>query len=163
MKIGVISDTHNFINDRITYYLRDCDEIWHAGDFGSMTIADELEKAAPLAGVYGNIDDREIRQKFPEDLRLAREGFQIRITHIGGRPGKYEPRMKKEFREAPPDIFVTGHSHVLKVQRDKNYGFLYINPGAAGHSGFHKKRTLLLMEISKRKISGLRVVELGNR
>ncbi len=163
MKIGLISDTHGYMDNRIKELLQDRDEIWHAGDFGNYEVVTELEDVAPVKGVYGNIDGQDIRHKFPEDSRFRCNGMDIFMTHIGGYPGKYDKRVKDLVREKPPDIFICGHSHILKVMRDKNLNLLHINPGAAGKTGFHKERTLMLIEIASSKIQDLRVVNLGKR
>lgn len=162
MKIGLISDTHGYMDDRIKEHLKDRDEIWHAGDFGR-GVANPLEQIAPLKGVYGNIDEQAIRQEFPEHKRFQCEGFDVWMTHIGGYPGKYEKHIREDIKTNPPDIFICGHSHILKVMRDKQLGLLHINPGAAGQTGFHKKRTLILMELENKSFKDLKVVELGKR
>lgn len=163
MKIGLISDTHSYIDNRIKQYLKDRDEIWHAGDFGDQNVADELKSVAPLRGVYGNIDGKDIRNAFPEHLRFEKEGLDIWITHIGGYPGKYDSRIREDIRHNPPDVFICGHSHILKVMKDHELNLLHINPGAAGKNGFHQKRTLLLLELKDREVNDLKVVELGKR
>lgn len=163
MKIGLISDTHSYMDDRIKSHLGDRDEIWHAGDFGNLEVIRELEAIAPLKGVFGNIDGQMIRREMPEDKRFTCEGMDIWMTHIGGYPGKYNKRVKPLIEENPPDVFICGHSHILKVMPDKKNNLLHINPGAAGNTGFHKQRTLMLMEIAEGQVQDLRVVELGKR
>lgn len=163
MNIGILSDTHGYMDNRILSYLQECEEIWHIGDFGDMSVIEELDKIAPLRGVYGNVDGQAIRQRFPEHERFNIAGFDVWMTHIGGYPGKYEPHIRKSIQENPPDIFLSGHSHILKVKRDNNLDLLHLNPGAAGNTGFHKQRTLLLMQLAERAIKDLRVVELGKR
>jgi putative phosphoesterase len=163
-KIGLLSDTHGYLDERILHFLSGCDEIWHAGDFGGgFSVAEGLEKIAPLKAVYGNIDGADIRSSFPEVMRFECEGMKILMIHIAGSPGKYFPNVRHHIEENRPDVFVCGHSHIIKVMRDPKYNFLYINPGAAGKHGFHKVRTLLLFEIDKGKIAGFKVIELGPR
>ena len=162
-KIGIISDTHGYLDDRIIHFLSDRDEIWHAGDWGGIEVSDKLAANAPLQGVYGNIDGREIRLTYPKILRFNCEGVNVFMTHIGGYPGKYSPDIREELKFNPPNLFICGHSHIVKVVRDPKLGLLHINPGAAGRSGFHQVRTLVLMDIEGSQIKNLRVVELGKR
>ena len=163
MKIGLLSDTHSYLDERILHHLSTCDEIWHAGDFGSLEVSDTLANLKPLRGVYGNIDDQSIRQIHPKVNRFTIEGLDILMTHIGGYPGKYHPDIRNEIKQNPPGLFITGHSHILKVMPDKTLNLLHLNPGAAGIHGFHKVRTMMLFEINAGKIANLRVVELGKR
>jgi len=163
MKIGLISDTHSYMDDRIKAHLQDRDEIWHAGDFGEIGVAEQLEGIAPIRGVFGNIDGQTVRSRFPEDERFHCKGLDIWMTHIGGYPGKYEKRVRQAIRQNPPDLFICGHSHILKVVRDQALNLLHINPGAAGKTGFHKQRTLILFAIREGSIQDLQVVELGKR
>ena len=163
MKIGILSDTHSYIDDRILAYLRDRDEIWHIGDFGHYEVVAQLQQIAPLKGVYGNIDGQAIRQEFAQHERFERAGLDVWMTHIGGYPGKYERHIRDAIHQEPPDLFLSGHSHILKVVRDQKLNLMHLNPGAAGKTGFHKERTLLLMELVDRQIRDLRVVELGKR
>jgi uncharacterized protein len=162
-KIGIISDTHGYLDERILHYLGDRDEIWHAGDWGGIEVSDRLTAIAPVKGVYGNIDGREIRLTYPKDLRFNLEGLEVFMTHIGGYPGKYAPDIRSELKIHPPGLFICGHSHIVKVVRDPKLGFLHINPGAAGKSGFHHVRTMVLMDIEAGKMQNLKVVELGKR
>jgi len=162
-KIGIISDTHGYIDERILYFLSDRDEIWHGGDWGTIEVSDKLSKTCPVRGVYGNIDGQELRLTYPEVAKFTCEGLKILIVHIGGYPGHYSQLARKEIMDFKPDIFISGHSHITKVMRDKTYNLLHINPGAAGISGFHKVRTLILLEIDGKEIKNVRVVELGNR
>ena len=148
------------MDDRILHHLQGCDEIWHAGDWGTLAVADQLRQIAPVVGVYGNVDGGVLRRDFPEHQHFEREGHRIWMTHIGGYPGRYDRRVREEIQRTPPDIFVDGHSHILKVMPDKKLGLLHINPGAAGLQGFHKKRTLVLMELLPQGPQNLRVVEL---
>lgn len=163
MRIGLISDTHSYIDERIVHHLKDCDEIWHAGDVGDVAVAKKLAKVAPLRGVYGNIDGQEVRSYLPENQHFIVEGFTVWMTHITGRPGRYAPPVRKQLAFKAPDILVGGHSHILQVQRDEKYGNLYLNPGAAGRHGFHKKRSLLLFTLKDKKLSEMQAVELGPR
>ncbi len=162
-KIGIISDTHGYLDDRIIHFLSDRDEIWHAGDWGRIEVSDKLAAIAPIKGVYGNIDGREIRLTYPKTLRFNCEGVNVFMTHIGGYPGKYDPHIREELKSNPPNLFICGHSHIAKVIRDPKLGLLHINPGAAGRSGFHQVRTLVLLEIEGFQMKNLRVVELGSR
>lgn len=159
-KILLLSDTHGHIDERILYYAQQADEIWHAGDIGSLNITDQLKAIKPLKGVYGNIDNAEIRKEFPLNNRFMCEEVDVWITHIGGYPGRYSPAIKNEIKQNPPKLFISGHSHILKVMNDKNLNLLHMNPGAAGKQGFHKKRTMLRFQIDAKNIAGLEVIEL---
>lgn len=160
-KILLLSDTHSHIDDRILHYAGEADEIWHAGDIGESRITDELKKINPLKAVFGNIDGTEIRKEFPLNQRFTCEEVDVWITHIGGYPGKYAPPIREQIKQNPPKLFISGHSHILKVMNDKNLGLLHMNPGAAGKQGFHKKRTMLRFKIEKKNIFDLEVIELG--
>lgn len=159
-KIGLLSDTHNYWDEKYIKYFNDCDEVWHAGDIGSMLLATKFEHFKPFKAVYGNIDDTETRSAFPEFLRFTCEGVDVLITHIGGYPGKYDPRVKNILAIDPPQLFICGHSHILKVMFDKKYNCLTMNPGAAGKYGFHKIRTLIRFIIDNNNIKDLEVIEL---
>lgn len=161
-KIGLISDTHSYLDDAVFKHFDGVDEIWHAGDFGD-DVADRLAGFKPLKGVYGNIDGKEIRAQFPEHLRFSCEQVDVWMTHIGGYPGKYAPNIRSEIYTKPPELFITGHSHILKVMFDPKIQCLHINPGAAGKSGWHKVKTLIRFCISDEKIHTLEVIEMGNR
>lgn len=163
MKIGLLSDTHSFLDEKILHLFKDRDEIWHAGDFGSREVIDRLQAIKPLRGVYGNIDDPEIRRQFPLNLIWSVGNFKICMTHIAGYPGKYTARVKKLLEEGPVDLFICGHSHILKIMKDEKLGHLHINPGACGHEGFHSVRTMVRFEILGKKITNLDVIELGVR
>ena len=163
MKVGLISDTHGYLDKKVFDYFAGCDEVWHAGDIGSGAVADELEKFKPLKAVYGNIDDPAMQRRYPEDLWFTCERSTIWITHIAGAPPNYNSRIKKLLAEKKPDILICGHSHILKVMHDKNYDMLFLNPGAAGNQGFHYMKTLLRFDISGKKISNMEVIELGKR
>lgn len=161
-RIGLISDTHSNLDDAVFKHFENCDEIWHAGDFGTIELADKLAAFKPLKGVYGNIDDKDVRAVYPEHLRFKCEDVDVWITHIGGYPGKYAPAVKKEIYLNPPKLFITGHSHILKVKFDKSIGCLHLNPGAAGKQGWHKVQTLMRFNIDGDKIKDLQVIELAN-
>ena len=160
-KILLLSDTHSYIDDRILEYAKNADEIWHAGDFGNLEVIDELKKVGKLRGVFGNIDDAKIRAEFPEIAIFECEKVKIFMIHIGGYPHKYAPRVKEKLKEEKPQIFISGHSHILKVMYDKELEILHLNPGAAGKHGWHKMRTMLRFEINGEKIENLEVIELG--
>ncbi len=164
MKIGLLSDTHGFLDPAVFRHFDACDEIWHAGDIGSGHVLDQLAAFRPLRAVYGNIDDRGIRLRTPENLWFEAGGFRIWMTHIGGAPPRYNPAVRPRLAAGETDIFICGHSHILRVVKDPAFhNLLYLNPGAAGIHGFHKVRTLLRFEISDRKIRNMEVVELGPR
>lgn len=158
-KILLISDTHGYIDQRIIQYAKQSDETWHAGDIGELKVTDELKKVTTLRAVHGNIDNNKIRAEYPENLRFQIEEMKIWITHIGGYPNKYNQRIRQEIYTNPPDIFICGHSHILKVINDKNLDCLHINPGAIGKHGFHQVRTMIRFEIMKSKIQNLEVIE----
>ncbi len=159
-KIGLLSDTHSFLDDAIFKYFDACDEIWHAGDFGNIDLADKLAAFKPLRGVYGNIDGQDLRTVYPEHLRFKCEELDVWMTHIGGYPGKYSPLVKPEIYANPPGLFICGHSHILKVMYDKKINCMHMNPGAAGKQGWHKVRTLLRFSVVDEKIANLEVIEL---
>ncbi|MBD1396330.1 metallophosphoesterase family protein [Pontibacter sp. JH31] len=164
MKIGLLSDTHDYLDEQILRYLSDRDEIWHAGDFGTARVAEQLRAVAPLRGVFGNIDGQDIRQLYPKVLRFEVEGLDVMMTHIGGYPVKYHPDVRHEIRSNPPQLYITGHSHILKIMPDKSLGnLLHINPGAAGKHGFHKVRTMVRFAIEQGQVRDLQVIELGKR
>jgi len=158
-KILLLSDTHSHIDDRILKHVKNADEVWHAGDIGDLKVTDTIKKLKPLRAVYGNIDDAKARTEFPLDNRFICEGVDVWITHIGGYPGKYNQRVIAAIYANPPKLFITGHSHILKVMTDKKTGLLHMNPGAAGKHGFHKVRTMLRFTIDNGKIDNLEVIE----
>ena len=162
-KILLLSDTHGHMDERILKYAREADEVWHAGDIGTLQVADALKDIAPLRAVFGNIDGHKIRQEYPLDARFRCEEVDVWITHIGGYPGRYERRVREKLQTHAPGLFISGHSHILKVMSDKKHQLLHMNPGAAGKQGFHKVRTMLRFRIEGAKIEGLEVVELGKR
>jgi uncharacterized protein len=163
MKIGLMSDTHSFLDEKIFEYFKDVDEIWHAGDFGTEGVADALEKFKPMRGVYGNIDNQALRARFPENLRWNAEGMDVWMTHIGGYPHKYPARIRDVLKTNPPNLFICGHSHILKIMPDRDFNLLHINPGACGNEGWHKMKTLVRFSIENGKIQNMDVVELGLR
>ena len=162
-KVGILSDTHSHIDDRILHHLQGVDEIWHAGDIGQLDVTDSLARIAPVRAVYGNIDCHLVRATFPEWQRIDVAGLSVHMVHIGGRPGRYAAGIRQHLSLERPDVFICGHSHLLRVERDESWGGLYINPGAAGLHGMHKTRTILSLEFSASKISQMKVVELGPR
>ena len=163
IKILLLSDTHSHIDDTIVKYVNQADEVWHAGDIGSLVVTDTIKSLKPLRAVFGNIDDDKARMEFPLNNRFRCEGVDVWITHIGGYPGKYNQAIREELRANPPKIFICGHSHILKVQFDKSLNLLHMNPGAAGVSGFHQIRTMLRFEIDGDKIQSLEIVEIGKK
>ena len=158
-KILLISDTHGYIDEKIIKYANQVDEIWHAGDIGDISVTDTLKTIKPLKAVYGNIDDQKIRSEFPLHNRFFCEKVDVWITHIGGYPKKYNPKIIDKLRSNPPDLFICGHSHILKVINDKELNLLHINPGAIGKHGLHNVRTMIQFEISGDKIENLSIVE----
>ena len=163
IKILLISDTHSHIDDVILKYVNLADEVWHAGDIGSLIVTDKIKTLKPLRAVFGNIDDAEARKEFPLNNRFMCEDVDVWITHIGGYPDKYNVNVRDEIRQNPPKLFICGHSHILKVQFDKKLNLLHMNPGAAGKHGFHQMRTMLRFEIDKDKIQNLEVIEIGKK
>ena len=159
-KILLLSDTHSHLDKAMLKYINQADEVWHAGDIGDVKVTDEIKKLKPLRAVYGNIDDALIRSEFPLHNRFFCEEIDVWITHIGGYPGRYTPSVKESLNNNPPKLFITGHSHILKVINDKKLGLLHMNPGAAGIHGFHQVRTMLRFEIHKDKIQKLEVIEI---
>lgn len=162
-KIGLLSDTHGYLDPGIFRYFEKCDEIWHAGDFGSLELANQLDSFKPVRGVYGNIDGQDIRAVYPELLRFNCEGLDVVMLHIGGYPGRYQPKAKAIMLNDPPDVFISGHSHIVKVMYDKKVECLHLNPGAAGKQGWHKVRTLLRFDIIDARAKNLELIELGKR
>ncbi len=162
-KILLLSDTHGHMDERILKYAEEADEVWHAGDIGTTTLAMRLQKVKPLKAVFGNIDGAEVRKEFPLNNRFMCEEVDVWITHIGGYPGRYSPAVKEEIKANPPRMFISGHSHILKVMNDKKLGVLHMNPGAAGKQGFHQMRTMLRFVIDGKEIKDLEVIELGKK
>jgi len=162
-KIGLLSDTHGFLDENILDFFNECDEVWHAGDIGKIEVADKISKSKKLKAVYGNIDGAEIRSMLPLDAKFNVENVSVWITHIGGYPNRYDKRVKDQLTKQPPKLFISGHSHILKVMFDKKLNLLHMNPGAAGKHGFHQVRTMLRFEIDNGKIQNLEVIELAKR
>jgi uncharacterized protein len=158
-KILLLSDTHGFIDEKVLKYVRQADEVWHAGDIGDLIVTDEIKKIKPLRAVYGNIDNAHARLEFPLHNRFLCEDVDVLITHIGGYPGKYSMSIREELQNNTPNLFICGHSHILKVQYDKQLHLLHMNPGAAGISGFHQVRTMLRFEIRGKSIENLEIIE----
>lgn len=164
MKIGLLSDTHSFLDNKVFDYFKEVDEIWHAGDVGDAEVINQLEKYKTVRAVYGNIDDKNIISRYPEDNWFDCEGTIVWMTHIAGAPPNYNPRIKKVLQEKIPGLLICGHSHILKVVKDKTYqNMVYINPGAAGNHGFHHMKTILRFEILNKEIKNMEVIELGKR
>ena len=159
-RIGILSDTHGWWDDRYLLHFADCDEIWHAGDIGSPLIIDRLEEHCPVRAVCGNVDGRELSLRFDDVLWFRVEECNVLMTHIGGYPGKYAPDVRREIYERKPDLFVAGHSHILKVQFDPVYQLLAVNPGAAGIYGFHKFRTALRLTIDGEDMRDMEILEI---
>lgn len=162
-QIGLLSDTHSYWDERFNQYFADCDEIWHAGDIGSLEVIERLNKICPVRAVYGNIDGQNIRTVFPEVNRFTIENTTVLMKHIGGYPGKYDKSVKHLLLEEPPQLFISGHSHILKVLFDKKLNLLHINPGAAGKYGFHTIRTIVRFKIDNGNFTDLEVIELSDK
>ncbi len=159
-RIGLLADTHWHMDERIIHHLAGCDEIWHAGDIGDLSVTDTLSNMAPLRAVYGNIDGAEVRREIPAEQRFKCEDMKVWMLHIAGRPGKYDAYVRENLSRLQPNILVCGHSHICMVKYDKSHNVLYMNPGAAGIRGFHKVRTLLRFTVDGKNINNLEVVEL---
>ena len=158
-----MSDTHGTLDELMIKYINTVDEVWHAGDIGNVDVTDSIKEIKPLRAVYGNIDGTELRKEFPLHDRFIIDGVDIWMTHIGGYPGNYAYDLRTEIKKNPPKLFISGHSHILKVMNDQKLNLLHMNPGAIGKSGFHKKRTMLRFEIIDSTIKNLEVIELGDR
>ncbi len=158
-KILLLSDTHGHVDDHMMKYVKESDEVWHAGDIGTTQVTDTIASLKPLRAVFGNIDNHELRLSFPEELLFECEDINIYMTHIGGRPGRYAKGISKKIKSIKPKIFICGHSHILKIQYDKVNQLLFINPGASGKHGFHKVRTMVRFEIDKSDIKNIEVIE----
>jgi len=159
-KILLLSDTHSYIDDKVLNYCKNADEVWHAGDIGNPEVTDKIREVSKLRAVYGNIDDKNTRSEFPLDNKFTIEGVSVWITHIGGYPHRYNPRIKEAIALRPPKLFISGHSHILKVQYDKKLKLLHMNPGAVGKHGFHNVRTMLRFEIENTDIKNLEIIEM---
>ncbi|MFT7442353.1 MAG: putative phosphoesterase [Maribacter sp.] len=162
-KILLLSDTHSFIDDQILKFVKQTDEVWHAGDIGDLEVTDTIKKLKPLRAVFGNIDGTDARTEFPLDAKFTVENVAVWITHIGGYPNRYNVRIREEISKNSPKIFISGHSHILKIQYDKKLNLLHLNPGAAGNHGFHNIRTMLRFELEKGEIKNLEIIELATR
>lgn len=162
-KILLISDTHSFLEPKLIKHIQNADEVWHAGDIGTISLCLEIEKYKTLKAVFGNIDGVDIRKSYPENLIFTCEELKVFITHIGGYPGKFPAKIKTLLREHQPGLFICGHSHILKVMFDKELNLLHMNPGACGVHGFHLVKTALQFEIEGKEIKNLAVIELGQR
>ena len=158
-KILLLSDTHGHVDDHIMKYVKESDEVWHAGDIGTTQVTDTISNLKPLRAVFGNIDNHELRLSFPEELLFECEDMNIYMTHIGGRPGRYSKGISEKIRSLKPEIFICGHSHILKIQFDKVNQLMFINPGAIGKHGFHKVRTMVRFVIDKSDIKNMQVIE----
>ncbi len=162
-KILLISDTHNYLEPKLTKHIAEADEVWHAGDIGQIALCKDIEKLKPLRAVFGNADGADIRAEYPEHLFFSCEAVKVYITHIGGYPGKYPAKLKATLKEQTPGLFICGHSHILKVMYDQELQLLHMNPGACGVHGFHTVKTALRFEIEGAEIKNLAVIELGGR
>ncbi|MCS4239211.1 metallophosphoesterase [Myroides odoratus] len=158
-KILLLSDTHSCIDESILKYVKQADEVWHAGDIGNLQVTDEIKKYKPLRAVYGNIDDAEARLEFPEEQVFVCEGMKVYMIHIGGYPGKYRTQVKNQLLREKPGLYICGHSHILKIQYDPQYSVLHLNPGAAGISGFHQVRTMLRFVLDQGNIKDMELIE----
>jgi len=158
-KILLLSDTHSYIDDAILKYVTQADQVWHAGDIGNLNVTDKIKVLKPLKAVYGNIDDAKARTEFPLHNRFMCEDVDVWMTHIGGYPHRYNGRIRDAINNNPPQLFICGHSHILKVMPDKKLNLLHMNPGAIGKHGFHKARTMLRFEIDGKDIKNLEVIE----
>lgn len=162
-RIGLISDTHGFLDEQVFKFFESCDQVWHAGDFGTMELVKKLASFKPLKGVYGNVDDQDIRAIYPEDISFQCEEVKVFMTHIGGYPPKYNPRTKPLIRKYKPKLFISGHSHILKVIYDETFKCLHMNPGAAGREGWQDMRTIMRFTIDGADIKDAEVIKLGKR
>ena len=162
-KILLLSDTHGYLDEQMLKYIHEADEIWHAGDIGDISVTDQISKIKPLRAVFGNIDGGDARVQFPLIAKFKVEHKRIWITHIGGYPNRYEKKIEESFGLNPPHIFISGHSHILKIIYDKKYNMLHLNPGAAGKSGFHKVRTMIRFVIDGTSIKNMEIIELEKR
>jgi putative phosphoesterase len=163
IRIGLLSDTHGYVDPSIWDFFSQVDEIWHAGDIGSVALADDLEKRKPSRIVTGNIDGADLRKRYPEVLRFSLEGLEVFMTHIAGRPGKYDRHIREELTRKPPGLMVAGHSHILKIQMDPVYGFLFVNPGAAGNYGWHLVKTALRFTIDQGIPGNMEIIEIPRK
>lgn len=160
-RIGLLSDTHGYLHPDVLSYFKEVDEIWHAGDIGSVELIEKLEAEKPVRAVFGNIDGKDIYSSYPEHQRFVLEGVKVWMTHIGGYPGKYSPGIRSLILKNPPDLFISGHSHILKVMPDNKLNLLHINPGACGQQGWHKVKTLIRFSLDQGRVKDLEVIELN--
>jgi len=158
-KIGLLSDTHGYIDEKLLDFFKDVDEIWHAGDIGNYSVIEKLQELKPVRAVFGNIDGQDIRSTYSEHKRFRIEDTDVWITHIGGYPGRYDSKVKPEIFRNPPRLFISGHSHILKIIFDKKINCLHINPGAYGKSGMHKVRTAVRFDIRGRDFLNMEILE----
>jgi len=163
MQVGLLSDTHGFLDEAIFTYFEKCDEVWHAGDFGPVEILDRLKAFKPTRGVFGNIDGQKIRSELPQDLDWQCEGVRVYMTHIGGYPGNYDARAKQQLDQRKPDLFLCGHSHITRVMRDSKRKLLHMNAGACGRIGWHVTRTMLRFRVDGDQVNNVELIELGPR
>ena len=163
LRIGLMSDTHGFVDDAIFQYFDQCDEVWHAGDFGPVEVLDSLKLFKPICGVWGNVDGAEVRAELPRELEWECAGVKVFMVHIGGYPGNYDRRIKAHLNRMRPGLFICGHSHILKIMRDPAIGLIHMNPGASGHHGWHTMRTLLRFSVEDGRIHEVEAIELGPR
>ena len=162
-RIGVISDTHGSFEKKFEEFFSDCDELWHCGDWGDVSVVEKLKAIAPIRGVYGNIDGQDIRIEFPEFLTFEIEGIRVLMIHIGGYPGRYQQKVREIIVWWRPQIYLSGHSHILKVVYDKKNQLLHVNPGAAGNNGFHKVKTAVKFDLVQRNISNMKILEVDRK
>lgn len=162
-RIGLLSDTHHYLDDAVFRHFEECDEVWHCGDFGKEDIIDKLEAFRPFKGVYGNIDGYDVRSRVPEVNAFTCEDVRVLMIHIGGYPGRYSPLAKKEMATFKPNLFISGHSHILKIIYDDKLQCLHMNPGAAGKHGWHKTRTLIRFTVDGSEMKNCEVIGLGKR
>ena len=163
MRVGLISDTHGHLDPKLFAFLEECDEIWHAGDIGTLEVARRLAEFRPLRAVWGNIDGPEIRYEYPEIQRFQCEKMDIFMIHIGGRPGRYAKGLRAVLKKEKPDIFICGHSHLVRAEPEETMGFFHFNPGACGRQGFHVEKTIMRFTIVEREISQFQICRLGPR
>jgi uncharacterized protein len=163
LRIGLISDTHDHLDKKLFTFLEECDEVWHAGDIGSLKLAQKLAEFKPLRAVWGNIDGPEIRHEYPEVQHFECEGLKVLMLHIGGRPGRYAKGVRALLKKEKPDLFICGHSHVLRCEPDDKLGLIHLNPGACGRQGFHTEKTLMRFTVEKGEMSQFQICRLGSR
>lgn len=163
MRIGLISDTHGFLDKTLWSYLEECDEIWHAGDIGTLKVAQELAKFRPLRAVWGNIDGSEIRHEYPESLDFELQGLRVYMIHIGGYPGRYAKGVKTVLNRLRPQLFVCGHSHIVRAMHDERLNLIHFNPGACGRQGFHLEKTIMRFTINQGALEQFQICRLGPR